>query len=82
MLQAGVKARKNLGQLCFDVAYGDALQVEALTAVLAVPGKSVQFLGSAPPFDHNPDAAGGTLRRVRDFRGKQIHFPFAYRHIH
>src|SRR5258708_29638984 len=82
MLQARIEARKDLRQLSLNVADRNPFQMEPMPAVFAVPREAVQFVRAAPPLDHHAYAAGGALRRMRHFRGQQIHLAFPNGHIH
>jgi len=62
MRKTRIEPGKNLRQLRFDIAHGNAFHIQAMPAALAVPGEAVQFIRSAAPFDDDPDAARRALR--------------------
>src|SRR5271165_505598 len=79
--KARIKSREDLRELRLDVAHGDALEMQTIAAILAVPGKAVQFLGSAAPFNDDADAPRRTLRGVGHLGGEQEYFPLADRQV-
>ena len=81
MRSACIESGKNLGQLRFDVAHRNSFQIQTMSAVLAIPGKSIQLLRTAAPFNDDPDAACGTLRRVGHVRRQQKDLALANRYV-
>ena len=76
------KIAENMPGSCVSMSCTrDPLEVQAMAAVLAVPGESVQLVGAAAPLDHDADAAGGPLRRMRHLGRQQEHLAFADRHV-
>ena len=81
VLDAREEPLKDRRQLPLDVIDVEPFEIQAMSAALAVPGKSVELLGSARALHHDADRARAALRRMRDLGGEEKHITLADRDV-
>ncbi len=81
MLGAGVETIEYRRKLSFDVGECQVFLVKQISALLAVPLKSVELTGPSSALDDQTYGASRTLRRMRDARRQEQNLTGAYGQI-